>query len=147
MNTRAGNKKKQQTTDRDEAPREQVPTISLSEPTSSSPPFQIASIQQKKRTSRPGGSAKYIRKLKKGRCQYASRQTNEGKHKGELCGRIGTIREDGSCTCWYHYNRGNRLDRLWLARLQMSIQFPERLEKMKQLIQASTPISKTTQLT
>ena len=135
MKASAGKQQKQQMVDADEANRVDISTKCLEKPKSSLPPLETEGIRKKMRTSRAGGSAKYIRKLKKGKCQYVSRRRSQTKMKGEVCGRIGTIREDGSSWCWYHLNRAKRLDEMRFERLKASLQTPDRLEWLKAMIQ------------
>ena len=102
------------------------------------PPLQAQRRGRKIRTSRPGGSAKYIRKHYKGECQYVSRQRSRTREKGEMCGRVGTIRKDGSCTCWHHFNRAKRLRQAMIERIRASLQDPEHLQRLKEMIQLGT---------
>ena len=90
---------------------------------------------KKMRTSRPGRSANYIPKLKKGHCEYVSRRRTQTQRKGDICGRIGIIRKDGTCTCWLHLNRARRLAQLRISRIKANLQKPKWLKKLKEMLE------------
>jgi hypothetical protein len=85
-----------------------------------------------------GKSGKYIPKYRKGLCQYVYRQNYKGKIKGGVCGRIGKIREDGTCICCYHVNHADRLHKLKVKRIRAMIKRPEKLKRLRETIQIST---------
>lgn len=94
--------------------------------------------KNKIRTTRPGGSANYHPKCRKGACQYIMRLAHGSRKRGEECGRLGKLREDGSCKCLYHFRRAENLLKARMKNARASLQSLATRERIKETVQLFT---------
>ena len=107
----------------------------LSSPASATSKDTLASSGLNKKRDRkpcPGGSANYIRKFTKGRCQYILRIAHGNRKKGTECGRLGKIRGDGSYKCYLHFKRSDQLLKARIKHVRARLQRPEAVERIKE---------------
>jgi len=86
----------------------------------------------------PGGSANYVRKFTKGRCQYILRIANGNRKKGTECGRLGKLRGDGSYKCYLHFKRPDQLLKARIKHVRARLHQPEAVERIKERIHIYT---------